>query len=231
MTPTRCDLCGIEAEQGQEFTVEKLPFRPRKKYCPVCHERFYNRVFRFVALLLMIFVVAGIYEFLRHGGRLLDATGLWAALLCAFQWIMILPHELGHALAARLLGYRQIVILVGFGKPLCAFGFLGIQWLVNRVPFGGFTLADPPDGSGLRWKQFVFVASGPAVNVAAASMAWFCIEPGELFNESFTLAELLFWANLLVLGENLFPCRFQTPVGWLQTDGMLLCKTLFFWGK
>jgi membrane-associated protease RseP (regulator of RpoE activity) len=40
--------------------------------------------------------------------------------LVIVQWFMILPHELGHAIAARLFGYTQIRILIGMGKILRA---------------------------------------------------------------------------------------------------------------
>lgn len=179
----------------------------------------------------MLFGLAGLSRALRQHQRLLDSTPLWLALLFFAQWLMIVPHELGHAVTGKFLGFRQIRILVGSGKPLFNFEFLSFQWLFNRWPFGGLTLAPPSAAMAVRWKQFLFVAGGPAVNISAATVGWLVIGRQALFDETRTPGEILFWANLIVLVENLIPWRVQTVWGPMQTDGLLLWNIIFRWNR
>lgn len=51
------------------------------------------------------------------------------ALIIAFQSLSVLPHELGHALAGRWVGLKQIRILIGTGKPLFSLNILGFPAL------------------------------------------------------------------------------------------------------
>jgi tetratricopeptide (TPR) repeat protein len=166
-----------------------------------------------------------------HGQSFQASRWVWLALLVIFQWVMLVPHELGHALAGRLLGYGQIRILIGSGKPIFTTELLGIQWLFNIVPFGGLTLAGNPPTAQLRWKEIVFVGGGPMVSLIAAAGTWMFIERGALFDGARTALEAFFWANVIVLAENLFPREVATPFGRLQNDGLLLWNTIFRWGK
>ena len=225
-----CDICGIAALEGQEFAQERLPFRRARRYCPACHKKFYLRVYAVLAIIPIVFAIFGVWEILRAHKRMLDSVGIWYALLVLIQWVMIVPHELGHAVVARLLGYTQIRILVGAGKPLLSFRFLGFSWLLNLIPFGGLTLFKLNDQPS-RWKYFAVIAAGPAVNIAAAGAACFFAPPGSPFDHPRTVAKLFFWANVIVLAENLIPQVFQTPYGPTGSDGLKLWTILFRWNK
>ena len=168
----------------------------------------------------------GTHDAFLHRQRLLDSIPICLVLLCIFQWIMIAPHELAHALAAKFLRYGQIRILIGSGKSICAFEFLGFRWLINLIPFGGLTLANPSGVKGLRWKQLTFIAAGPVLNAASALAAWSWMDPGGLADHIGSLSRIFFWANVAVLLENMMPWVVQTPFGVIQTDGMLLWNTL-----
>src|SRR5580765_351489 len=193
--PERCDICGIEALENEPFAEERLPFRRAKKYCPACHQRFYHRVHIILAVLLVVVAVLNIV--VGRGDRNLMR---WLPLICLLQWVLIIPHELGHALVARLWGYQQIRIFVGSGKPLFAANFLGFPWMFRMVPFGGVTVTKPGDKVH-RLKYVAFVAAGPLVKLALGGVAWCLTGPEGLSERS--LASLLCWANLLVLAENL----------------------------
>src|ERR1043166_7870357 len=157
--PGRCDVCGIVALENQQFVEERIPFRRTKRYCPACHKKFYHRVFTILAVVPLILACLGIVEAYRRQTKVLDAPLLWFALLSIFQWLMILPDELGHAAAARLLGFTQIRILIGSGRPMITVRLLGIPIMVNVIPFGGITLFKD-EGKYERWKRFCTVAAG-----------------------------------------------------------------------
>jgi len=227
----RCDICGVEALEGQEFAEESLPFRRSKRYCPNCHGRLTYRICLYWYSAALVLGLGGLGFAWATGRSLLAAPGVWIALVLLFQWAMLVPHELGHALAARLLGYGQIRILIGSGKPIFTAELLGIRWLFNAVPFGGLTLAGRSPQVLRRSHEILFVSAGPAVSAVAAAVSWSFMGRGTLFDGMQSVLEAFFWANLMVLGENLVPYSIWTPYGRLHNDGLLLWNTIFRWGK
>ena len=131
-----CDICGIEALESQEFQVERIPFRRAKRYCPACLRKLYFRVYAIMAVAMILMGIGGVVEAWRAGESVLQSIPLRCACLVLLQWLMVLPHELGHALVARYLGYKQIRILVGFGKPIFSLKLFGFRWLFNLIPLG-----------------------------------------------------------------------------------------------
>ena len=50
-------------------------------------------------------------------------------------FVLIIPiHELGHAVAGALVGFRIMSIVVGSGPPLAAFRWLGVNVQINLLP-------------------------------------------------------------------------------------------------
>src|SRR5690348_14850947 len=95
----RCDICGIAALESEHFAQETLPFARSKRYCPACRQRLYRRVFGVLALIPVVAAGAGIVDALRRQVTLVDSVFIQYGLLFLFQWLMVLPHELGHAAA------------------------------------------------------------------------------------------------------------------------------------
>jgi Tfp pilus assembly protein PilF len=229
--PEKCDICGVAALESEHFSEESLPFRRTKRYCPACRARLFRRAFAVLAILCLAVCCAGVVCALHQQVDLLDSGLVRCSLLIIFQWLMILPHELGHATAGRAFKFQQIRILVGSGTALFAFRLLGIPTLINLIPFGGITLSKPPSQVS-RWQNIGFVGAGLLVNVTVAAIAWCFIPSGRLFNfHTSTVWRLLFWANVIVLGENLFPHHVQTPFGRLSSDGLQLWNALFRWNR
>src|SRR6267378_7195253 len=162
--PDRCDKCGIVALESQSFTEERIPFRRPKRYCPACHQKFHQRVYLVVVVLILVLATIEIGAVLRGRREVAAFSGLWWLLICMIQWLMIVPHELGHAIAGKLLGYTQIRIMVGAGKPFMSFDFAGFYWIINPIPFGGLTYSASPEKLH-RWKHLLFVGGGLLVNV------------------------------------------------------------------
>lgn len=100
-----CHGCGVEAFEGQEFTEEGIPFLRARRYCPSCHRRFQEKLVLILYLGPLLWAAWGIYFSWRDGTHWSRFIGIRIALLFFFQWIMIFPHELGHALVARWLGW------------------------------------------------------------------------------------------------------------------------------
>lgn len=108
--------------------------------------------------------------------------------------ILVVVHEYGHYLAARLSGVKVLKFSVGFGKPLFSrrLGQDQTEWAVAALPLGGYVrMLDEREGTvpaaeahrafnrATVWRRMVIVVAGPLAN--------------------FLLAVIVFWA-LFILG-------------------------------
>jgi regulator of sigma E protease len=97
--------------------------------------------------------------------------------------LMIMIHEWGHFIVARLFGVRVDVFSIGFGPRLFGWKRGATDWRVSALPFGGYVRmagqdmsdvdagAAPPTGSSdelmskPRWQRALISFAGPAVNL------------------------------------------------------------------
>ena len=97
--------------------------------------------------------------------------------------VIILVHEWGHFIIARLFGVRVDVFSIGFGPRLFGFKWGATDWRISAVPLGGYVrmagqdLTDvdssdqAPTGapdelmSKKRWQRALISVAGPAVNL------------------------------------------------------------------
>jgi regulator of sigma E protease len=103
-----------------------------------------------------------------------------ALVVVAVLGFMILIHELGHFVAAKLFGVRVLVFSLGFGKRLFGFKRGDTDYRVSALPFGGFVKMAGDDPAEVRegdpgeflarprWQRFVVVVMGPAMNALLA---------------------------------------------------------------
>lgn len=97
--------------------------------------------------------------------------------------ILVVFHEFGHYLAARLAGVKVLRFSVGFGKPLLSrrFGRDQTEWTLAALPFGGYVkMLDEREGPvadadrhrafnrATVWQRIGIVAAGPAANFLLA---------------------------------------------------------------
>ena len=102
--------------------------------------------------------------------------------------VLIVVHEYGHYLIARLCGVKVLRFSVGFGKPLWArrLGADATEWVIAAFPLGGYvkmlderegpvTDADLPRAFNRQsvWRRFAIVVAGPAANfLLAIALYW-----------------------------------------------------------
>ncbi|MGE5319159.1 MAG: RIP metalloprotease RseP [Hyphomicrobiaceae bacterium] len=97
--------------------------------------------------------------------------------------ILVVAHEFGHYLAARLAGVKVLRFSLGFGKPLFSrrFGRDQTEWAVAALPFGGYVkMLDEREGEvaaaeahrsfnrATVWRRIAIVAAGPIANFLLA---------------------------------------------------------------
>ncbi|MCK5377920.1 MAG: RIP metalloprotease RseP [Acidobacteria bacterium] len=126
---------------------------------------------------------------------------------------LIVIHEAGHFLMARLVGAPVEVFSVGFGKRLWGFERGGTDFRLSLIPFGGYVriVGLGPDETDLttdgadsepellaRWKRGLILFGGPITNVIAA---------------------VIFVAGAFLIGVEIPTYRAEAPVvGWVEPD-------------
>lgn len=105
---------------------------------------------------------------------------------------LIFFHELGHYLAARLMGVCVEVFSIGFGKKLFSFHAYNTQWSISAIPLGGYVKMKGQDDSDPTKKSYdedsynvktpiqkIFILlAGPVANFILAFVLYFTIALG-----------------------------------------------------
>lgn len=147
-------------------------------------------------------------------------------LVDVFLILSIVPHELGHAIAGRVAGWRVFAVVVGVGKQLFKFRMFGILFSFHWLPVAGITQVVPMTSRWFRLKRFCVYLAGPVVNAAIALIPffiWFDAWHQWGFIGLPRAARLCVWANFWVMAYNLWP--HQSKMLNMATDGKQLLKT------
>ena len=101
--------------------------------------------------------------------------------------VLIVVHEYGHYLVARLCRVKVLRFSVGFGRPLFVktIGADRTEWVIAAIPFGGYVKmlderegpvdpAEAPRAFNRQsvWKRLAIVAAGPIFNFAFAILLY-----------------------------------------------------------
>lgn len=95
--------------------------------------------------------------------------------------VVVVIHELGHYLAARLVGVRVEVFSLGFGNAIVGWKRGPTEWRISWIPLGGYvrmagegSLEAEPTGapdeyeSKRAWEKLLILAAGPVANILLA---------------------------------------------------------------
>jgi regulator of sigma E protease len=126
---------------------------------------------------------------------------------------LIFFHELGHFLAARLLGIGVKTFSLGFGPRIAGFSWGSTNYRLSLIPLGGYvSLAgeerDMTEDSGFKEKE-LFMSRPPWHRMIV-------VAAGPLFN--FVLAWFIFWGIIISNGQ----MGLAPTVGQLQPDSPAL---------
>lgn len=105
--------------------------------------------------------------------------------------ILVIIHELGHFLFAKLFKVRVLTFSVGFGKPLLTWRLGETEYRISSIPFGGYVhmAGEHPEdeheqqpyefGAKPIWQRAVIAVAGPAFNyVSALAFLWIAFVAG-----------------------------------------------------
>jgi regulator of sigma E protease len=104
--------------------------------------------------------------------------------------VLVVVHEYGHFLVARLCGVKVLRFAVGFGRPLYTrtFGKDGTEFVLAAFPLGGYVKmldereAPVPEAEQTRafnrqsvWKRIAIVCAGPLANLLLAILLYWVL--------------------------------------------------------
>ena len=109
----------------------------------------------------------------------MEAVGFLRAIIAGaiVLGVLVLVHEWGHFIAAKLCGVRVDVFSIGFGKRLWGVKRGDTDYRVSALPLGGYVrmAGDNPveERTGApyeflsrpRWQRFLIAIAGPAMNI------------------------------------------------------------------
>jgi tetratricopeptide (TPR) repeat protein len=164
------------------------------------------------------------------GGSELGRLLMNIAVVGLFTVLTIIPHELGHVIAGRALGWRVSQVVIGVGQPIFKRRWWGILFDFRTLPLSGATWLTPNNMRSYRLKKFLVILAGPAVNAGLAA-GLLVILTGSARNLDFdsipNWARLFIIANVFVLIVNLWPHQPKSGFG-LGTDGKQLLQLISF---
>lgn len=108
--------------------------------------------------------------------------------------VLVLIHEMGHFVAAKLLDVRVLRFSIGYGRALVRVKLGETEYQVGAFPLGGYVrilgVESAPDDSGKRadvgrsfasrplWQRLVIVLAGPAANLLLPVVIYFAMFAG-----------------------------------------------------
>ncbi|TNF32022.1 MAG: hypothetical protein EP329_11375 [Deltaproteobacteria bacterium] len=148
-------------------------------------------------------------------------------LALVFLWLYptVAMHELSHAAAARLLGFRVFGVRHGSGLFLGAVRLLGLRHELHLWPIAGLTRTATDRAADLRRRYFLMVAAGPASHLVVLGGA-LALGGGALVRElahaevggPAVLAALV-WANLMAFVAAMVPVSVDYGGTTAASDG------------
>ncbi|NOX69682.1 MAG: hypothetical protein GXP15_10890 [Gammaproteobacteria bacterium] len=156
------------------------------------------------------------------------SPGKLSVLFFFLFWVpMLILHELGHALTARLVGWRVGEIVIGFGRDLWQFQLGETRIRIKLAPVEGYVLPAPRETGYLRLKCMLVYAGGPGAELLLLGVLLLIFGSDVFFDKSGDVYNIALQSLALVIlfgaGFNLLPFRVEGAV----SDGLGIISSPF----
>jgi hypothetical protein len=199
------------------FTDLKIP-AARRRLSPA-----EARIATIVGIAFSLMILAAVFEEY-------SAQRLGMLLVILFWAPMLVLHELGHAAAAKLLGWRVREIVIGFGRDLWQWQIGETRVRIKLAPVEGYVLPAPKDSRHIRIKSMFIYAAGPGAELLLLAILIAIFGRDAIFSSSdeigIIVVQSLAIAILLGAGFNLLPFRSEGAV----SDGLGIISSPFMSG-
>jgi hypothetical protein len=116
----------------------------------------------------------------------------------------VLIHECGHALAARLCGWRVHGIMIGRGQPLFRFRVRGVPLVIGRMPLGGFVQSAPTHLRQVRLRSAFVYFMGPGAELITLALVALLVGPHRLLSATSDLRVIAVQAAAAAVALGIF---------------------------
>ncbi|CAA6812123.1 MAG: Unknown protein [uncultured Thiotrichaceae bacterium] len=155
-----------------------------------------------------------------------------SVLLFLVSWIPLLfIHEFGHAIMAKIAGWKIIRISIGFGPRLLNTHAFGVPMEIRVIPLEGFVQTSPTTLHWVRTKNALIYFAGPGIELLIFFSILAVLGSEQMFTvtdnyldiaiKSFAFAAL---AGAII---NLIPIGIRTEDGTTPNDGLGILQCLF----
>jgi len=156
-----------------------------------------------------------------------SASRLSVLFILLFWVPMLVLHEAGHALAAKLLDWQVREIVIGFGRELWRWQIGETRIVVKLAPVEGYVLPAPRSAQNIRAKSMLIYAAGPGAELLLLALMLLVFGTDYVFGDADSPGQVamqsLAIAILLGAGFNLLP--FSTGGG--VSDGLGIISSPF----
>jgi len=228
----RCGTCGITSTNASAFIRHRESFDRTRLYCPRCWQgKISGKKHGFAALWLIyaVFTLTLLVALPHHFLTMAMVNFLWFQ-VCLL--LAVVPHEFGHALAARQVKHRVFRVTLGTGRPFWRGRVLGFDTEMQFPVVGGRVMTLPTEVPYFRWRRLFIILAGPLANAVMLVYAMMMLYPQSLSwsaiaSHDFEGWQMFAWANTLTVILNLLPHTVNSSLGPLPSDGKQLLSLLF----
>lgn len=165
-----------------------------------------------------LFVFAGLLfaEVLRDEGP----ARMGMVFVALSWWPLIVLHELGHLLTARMVGYGVCEFVVGHGRPLLSGHFGETHWTLRAIPLGGHVVPFSRTGRPARLAMACIYLGGPGAELLLIGLLAAILGPAVLFSHSTDLTVIALQGLALGAAIGAVTNLIPLPMGDAVTDGL-----------
>lgn len=146
-------------------------------------------------------------------------------------WVPLLfLHEFGHALMAKLCGWKVKGTVIGLGNVFHRTTLFGAPMEIRMIPLEGFVKIAPLNMSGVRIKHALIYFAGPGIELLVFFGIMLFLGTDQMFSQNDNYMQIalqsLGFAALVGAVINLIPLGIRTENGTAPNDGLGIILSL-----
>lgn len=224
----KCEKCGLESNKKDNFLkLKSLHYSYKVLYCLQCAEEIITKREKSKLIASTIILFGGlIWSIITNRENEYAWLFFQGGLFLCFTTLLVLPHELGHVIAAVMVRAKVFEVSIGIGKTLFKRKFLGIEWNFHIIPTCGYTNLGICSRRLHRTRRFLAVSGGPIAHCLLIYVA-IVLSYGVSSPWAIAIGNMFILANLYVFFGSILPRKTYLSGKKSPSDGLLLLTEPF----